>query len=214
MSDRENKAEKLLKGAYRLQTPEDNVSYYRTFAADYDGVFVNDMGYVYAKAVAACYRRHAADADVPIADIGCGTGAVAEALDPVPQIDGFDISAEMIDVARAKGIYRAFYEVDLTADLDPLPNGYGAVLSAGTFTHGHLGPDALESLLRIGRPGSLFCIGINSAHFEKQGFGRLLDALAEAGSITAPEFETVRIYRTEDGEHAGDTAEIVVFRLR
>ncbi|MCC2111802.1 MAG: class I SAM-dependent methyltransferase [Hyphomicrobiales bacterium] len=214
MTDREDKAEKLLEGAYRLRTPGDNVSYYRTFAADYDGVFISDMGYIYPKAVAECYGRRAAETDVPVADIGCGTGAVAEALDPLPAIDGFDISPEMIAVARAKNIYREFHEVDLTAGLDHLPNGYGAVLSAGTFTHGHLGPEALEGLLRLGRPGALFCIGINSEHFEKHGFARLFDRLVETDMISVPEFETVRIYEAEDGEHASDTAQIVVFRLR
>mgnify|MGYP001349337263 CR=1 FL=1 len=47
---------------------------------------------------------------------------------------------------------------------------FGAVVSAGTFTHGHVGPDVFDELLRITKPGGLFVLSINSKVFIKDGF--------------------------------------------
>jgi predicted TPR repeat methyltransferase len=88
-----------------------------------------------------------------------------------------DISPEMLGIARARGLYRRLYEIDLTGPLDKVSGQYGAVLSAGTFTHGHLGPGPLRCLLEIAHPGGLFIIGINRAHYEKEGFREALDAM-------------------------------------
>ena len=86
----------------------------------------------------------------------------------------------MLEVANAKKLYRGLYCHDLTTGTGQLPCDYGGVLSAGTFTHGHLGPDALQSLLAVGRTGALYCIGINKQHFQnadfESAFAKLLSA--------------------------------------
>lgn len=210
-------AQQLLEGAYALDTPDDNMAYYRDFAAVYDTAFAESLGYFYPQALARVFREAARQSDTPIADIGCGTGLVADALGlPREQIDGIDISPEMLAVARRKALYRALYQADLTASLDasPLPRDYGAVLSAGTFTLGHLGPDVLRELLRIARPGALFCIGVNSAHFRKQNFPAVLESMRSSAQISEPSFKVIRVYSASAHEHAGDTARILVYRKR
>ena len=142
----------ILENAYKLATPSDNVAYYDAFAPSYDSDFVAQMGYQYPKAIADAYRRAATPDDRPIADIGCGTGLVAAELGlPDIPIDGMDISSEMLAVAGRKALYRSLTRIDLTNPLTP--NTYGAVLSSGTFTHGHLGPEPLRGLLDIARSG-------------------------------------------------------------
>lgn len=60
------------------------------------------------------YRDAANTTDTPIADIGCGTVLVASALNfPREQIDGIDISVEMLGVAEQKQLYRSLFEADL-----------------------------------------------------------------------------------------------------
>jgi SAM-dependent methyltransferase len=203
----------ILENAYKLQTPDDNVAYYDEFAATYDSDFAQNMGYNYPRAIADIYAEISDSRDVPIADVGCGTGLVAEEL-RVSQntIDGFDISPEMLRVAKTKTLYRALYEADLTGRLDAFPNDYGAVVSAGTFTHGHLGPGALENLLTMGRPRSLFVIGINKAHYKALNFGGMIAELREGSKIQQAELHEIPMYSKTDHEHGSDVAMVLTFR--
>ena len=206
--------QKDLENTYKLATPDDNVAYYRGFAQTYDTDFVEQMGYCYPGAVAAAYLAQAdIGADVPIADIGCGTGIVASELKLRREIiDGMDISPEMLSIARPKSLYRNLFEVDLTGDLQKISNDYGAVLSAGTFTFGHLGTEPLRNLLQIARRGALFVIGVNRAHFEKQGFSRTLDRMTEAGEIGPLEIGEINIYAKQGHDHSADRALILRYR--
>ena len=205
----------LLENAYNLSTPEDNITYYRAFAASYDTDFAEGLGWHYPAAIAAAYRRLATDADVPIADIGCGTGLVASALGMAPQvIDGMDISPEMLELAAGRKLYRALHQADLTGSLAPFGGGYGAVLSAGTFTHGHLGPGPLRNLLGIARPGGLFVIGVNSVHFDNQRFAAVLQAMTAAGEIGEVETGVAPMYSKPGHAHSSDRALILQYRNR
>ena len=205
--------QQLLENAYKLETPEDNVSYYGQFAPTYDTDFASHLGYRYHEAIAEIYAREAGKDDSPIADVGCGTGLVAEALElSAGVIDGMDISPEMLEVAAGKGLYRNLLAVDLTQPLDDLRHDYGAALSAGTFTHGHLGPGPLRNLVTIVRPGGLFVIGVNRAHFDAHGFAAVLDAMVADNIIGRFRIEETEIYAKQGHDHSGDRALIVQFR--
>jgi predicted TPR repeat methyltransferase len=202
-----------LENAYSLQSPDDNRAYYDGFAATYDTDFAQGLGWDYPRAIARIWRAHASSLDVPVADIGCGTGHVAAELGlSQDQIDGMDISPEMLAIARDKGLYRSLQEVDLTGPLDALGTGYGAVVSAGTFTHGHLGPEPLAALLGIARSGALFVIGVNQQHFETRGFAPMLEALVRDRKIDPPQVEAIRMYARTDHAHADDLALILRYR--
>lgn len=203
----------LLEGAYAIETPADNQSYYADFADHYDAEFATRLGYVYPTVIADYYREHAKPTDTPIADIGCGTGLVAEALNlPPSQIHGFDISPDMLERSRAKGLYADMHEVDLTRPMLRPDKPFGAVISAGTFTHGHLGPEPLENLLSLAAPNALFCIGVNAQHYAAKGFETVLNNLTQRGLITAPTLETVPIFSDPDSPHGADTARVLVYR--
>jgi predicted TPR repeat methyltransferase len=205
--------QQLLENAYRLNTPDDNIDYYRRFAPTYDSDFAQQLGWNYPKAIADAYRAQAGGDDFPIADIGCGTGYVATELGVARElIDGMDISPDMLDIARGKNLYRHLTEVDLTGSLRAISRGYGAVLSAGTFTHGHLGPEPLRSLLDIARSGALFIIGVNQLHYEKRNFSNMFDALYSDGKISAPKIDDVKIYSKSGHDHSDDHALIVQYR--
>ena len=131
-------------------------------------------------------------------------------------VDGLDLSAEMLGEARVKvagegdPVYRHLHEGALTATLDIPSGAYDAVVSSGTFTHGHVGPTAFDELYRITRPGGLFAIGINPDHFTNLGFAdRFVDDVA-AGRITEPVIQRVNTY--EAGDHAGQLSPVAVFR--
>jgi predicted TPR repeat methyltransferase len=201
----------LLENAYKLETPTDNSAYYDSFAPTYDSDFVERLGYHYPRAIAEIYLDGLRE--TPVADIGCGTGAVAAALGlPPAQIDGMDISAEMLAIASGKALYRDLYRLDLTGPLNTVPHNYGTVLSAGTFTHGHLGPGPLRGLLDIARPGGLFIIGVNQAHYHKHAFAAALDALTAEGRIGPVSLTSARIYDKPGHDHSDDLALVLHYR--
>lgn len=214
-----------LEDAYGLETPEDSRRLYRDWASTYDDTFIAKHGYTYHEAMAELFAERASANDQPILDLGCGTGAAGEALRRVGQwtVDGADISPEMMAIAAAKtdadglSIYRHTLEVDLTQPLSLDDDSFGAIVSTGMFTHGHVGHEAFDELHRIARPGSLFAIGVNQEHFHQRGFAPRFDRDVADGRITTPELIPVRIYAEADSstfEHAMDEALVVIFRTR
>jgi SAM-dependent methyltransferase len=202
-----------LEGAYALETPADNVDYYRDFARTYEEGFVKDTGYVYPREVARLFRATAGPEDSPVLDVGAGTGLVAEHLGGLT-VDAIDISPEMLERAAAKGLYCRRIVADLTQRLEVPDATYGGLVSAGTFTHGHVGPVAFDELLRISRPGALCCLGINLAIFDAAGFGSALARLVAAERITPVDFREVAFYERTDHEHSGDRGVVALFRKR
>ncbi len=211
MGNKEDQAQRLLNGAYALKNSNDNTRYYREFAPIYDEQFADALGYSYPQTIADVFvSEHAAGEDVPVLDIGCGTGLVAQYLVGSGEIDGVDLSAEMLGVARHKCVYRDLYCLDLTEGLGEMPRNYGGVVSAGTFTHGHLGPGVLENLLAVGRDGALYVIGINAEHFHNAGFEGAFSLLLRAEKITEYRKCTADIYRGSTARP--DQAIIAIFR--
>ena len=87
------------------------------------------------------------------------------------------------------------------------------MVSAGTFTHGHVGPDALDELLRVARKGAVFVLSINAAHFEARGFAAKFAALEPV--IDRVEHRVVNIYGPgAEAAHQDDQAHIAVFWKR
>jgi len=211
-----DRGSQLLAGAYALNTPDDHVSYYRDFAEHYDKVFAEGLGYVYPAAIAAKLAMQPLS-DGPILDIGCGTGLVAAEIRrviPDAVLDGIDISPEMLEASRSKGLYRSLLQADLTGDFTHVPKNYGVIVSAGTFTHGHLGPQPLVELLSHCAPAAFAVIGINSQHFAAHGFADVVAELEQAGKISRSHIDEVPIYDGRDAEHSGDTAFILSFRVQ
>ncbi|MBS1264647.1 MAG: Ubiquinone biosynthesis O-methyltransferase [Acidimicrobiaceae bacterium] len=203
--------------AYSVSTPEDNQRLYRQWASTYETGFVSDNGYIYPFQVAAVFMESTESATRRVLDIGCGTGLVGVGLAELgaSRLDGLDLSPEMLDEAGRKTdpegrpIYRNLIVGDLTAGL-ALPDGaYDAIVSAGTFTHGHVGPGAFDELYRVAADGALFVVGINSDHYEKLGFGARFRQDWDSGRISEPVTRRVPIYAA--GEHVDDRAIVVTF---
>jgi len=200
-----------LEAAYALSGAEENRALYARWAPDYDRGFAADMDYILPQQVASYFSKF--ESEGPVLDIGAGTGLLGVYLAEMGAgpIDALDLSTEMLEVARQKNIYRDLIAADLLQVL-PLPAAhYGAVVSAGTFTNGHLGPDVLDALIDLGRPSALFVVSINAAHWQSQSFAKKFSALA--GIISDLKVFEVPIYGAQArGSHRADLAKIAVFR--
>ncbi len=162
----------FLKDAYALKTTEDSQKLYDDWAETYDEGFAKAHDYNTPDIIAELYAERTQDKTARVLDIGAGTGLVGEGLIQrgVANIDALDISVPMLDVAKRKGYYQNLIIADLNADLDIANNTYGGITSTGTFTHGHVGPDAINGLMRIASPGALFILGIKDVIYESGGF--------------------------------------------
>lgn len=207
--------------AYDLETPDDNRRLYRKWAATYDRDFVDGMGYVYPENVVGAFLDAGGSAGGVILDVGCGTGVVGVALSDVGEknIDGVDISPEMIEVARSKTnvfgdrAYRDFHVADLTIGLDIADDTYMGIISAGTFTHGHLPPGVLHEIVRVASPAAVCAIGINADHYLEMGFDKVFAELTKAGQITSPLLLDVAVYEGAPADHADVRANIAMFQV-
>jgi SAM-dependent methyltransferase len=155
-----------------------------------------------------------------VVDIGCGTGLGGQALlghRPLI-IDGIDLSPEMLRQAAAKQydgrpVYRQLLEADLTQRVPVADGTYAAAMSVGTFTHGHVGPEALGEVIRIIRSGGRAAIGINAGHFAAAGFGAALDQLVSDGRIADLQLVDRPIYADSDMNDPDKVAHVAVFTV-
>ena len=205
---------KSLKDAYSLKTPEDSINLYKSWAATYDNDFAKENDYRSPIEIAKYFNKYSNNDDTPILDVGAGTGLVGEHLnEPMREIDAIDISPEMLDIARFKDCYSKLIEADLTKKLLINKDHYGAIVSAGTFTHGHIGPEVFDELLRVTRSGGLFVLTIHSKLFKKAGFDKKLIEIKS--NITRPNFHEIQVYgNNPDIDHGSDKVIITVFRKR
>jgi SAM-dependent methyltransferase len=196
--------------AYQINGPEDARRLSGDWAADHDETFGRAWGYLAPREIAAILRAEI-DPMAEILDIGAGTGLVAEHLTRLT-VDALDITPEMLAVARGKALYRDLIQADLTGPLDIADASYDAVISCGTFTHGHVGPECLPELLRICRPGAVFACGTIAAVLDGAGFGSALARLVAQGRITPVAWRDIPIYEGADHPHKDDRGLVMVFR--
>ena len=207
-----------LEKAYSVKTPEDSRKLYAEWAATYNETFIRANDYVYPKTIATKFNEQVPTTNViKVADIGCGTGAVGGYLANLRlnlSIDGFDISPEMLAEATTvkrinkSSVYTDLIEIDLTSELPQ--KSYDAMISAGTFTHGHLGPETLYSLIQLVRINGWFVIGINAQHFELRGFADTLREAHNSGVISEAQLFEAQVYGPTS-PHFGDTTQIAVY---
>lgn len=209
--------------AYALETPDDSIRLYGDWADTYDSEFIAESGYILFAHVADQLLRHRDLIDGPVLDVGCGTGTVGVCLREggIEVVDGVDISAPMLAEAGKKktskgdSVYRDLFEADLTRGLDLAENQYAAIVSAGTFTLGHLGPDPLDELWRVAAPGALCAISVRTTHYDSANFEEKLAGDVAAGKIAQPDLVEVGLYSADedDAQHANDKAFVVVCRV-
>jgi predicted TPR repeat methyltransferase len=142
--------------ARSLASVQENEALYREWAATYDRDVFDTLGFTGSDRIADLLASYVPRRSTEVMDLGCGTGAVGLRLAAhrFERIDGVDLSPEMLDIARAKGVYRSLTTMDLTEPIMPT-HRYGSAISAGTFTSGHVGPLAIAEIVKLLTPGAV-----------------------------------------------------------
>jgi predicted TPR repeat methyltransferase len=188
----ERKARAFLQDAYSLETEADTLAFYDRWADEYDAQLERGLHYVAPRALAEALARYHTVNDEPILDVGCGTGLTCCCLRELgfPIVDGIDFSRAMLRKAGEKTVYRKLMEADLNVAL-PFDDGiYAAAISTGTFTLGHVGPEPIDEVLRVLKPGAFFACTVHQAIWDSRGFAAKFAALETSGVIRMVELET------------------------
>ena len=85
-------------------------------------------------------------------------------------------------------IYKKLEKIDLNKTLKFNTNIYDVVICVGTFTYGHVKPQALDELIRIIKNKGIICFTINEGVYEKYGFDSKITELTNNKSWNIKEF--------------------------
>ncbi|MGF1562767.1 MAG: class I SAM-dependent DNA methyltransferase [Geminicoccaceae bacterium] len=194
--------------AYNLKGPDDARDFYDDWANTYDATVLANT-YETPRLVREALVRLAVPTDAHLIDLGCGTGLVGEALHAAGYrtIDGLDLSAGMLEKAHAKAVYGELIQADLlqppTAVAD---RAYEHGVSAGVFTHTHVGPEALRECARMVQPGGYLVTLVKADFFKSAKFLSVIEAL-EADRVLLLERADETPYRSDL------TARLLVMRV-
>ena len=185
----DSRPEVLLRRAYDVKSPEEAIDLYRDWAGSYDQQLERGLRYVAPVVIAQMLSVAEPDHTVRVLDVGCGTGLVGVSLSKLGfvHLDGIDFSSQMLNEARKKGVYRKLIQADLNESLKLAPSTYGAAISCGTFTHGHVDANALDRIAPLLKPGAIFACTIHQAVWEEAGFARTLERLGSDGVFVIEE---------------------------
>jgi predicted TPR repeat methyltransferase len=154
---------------------------YSLWANEYDRETA-ELGYGLPFLIGAWVARYVPRGDGPILDAGCGTGLSGPYLKALgyDNIEGLDMSAEMLRLARGRDAYRVLKQADLGGRL-PWPDGhFSAFLSTGVFTDGHAPASSLDELGRITQPGGHAIFTVRDTVLETGGFREMFTRMEEA----------------------------------
>ncbi|MDP6399493.1 MAG: methyltransferase domain-containing protein [Arenicellales bacterium] len=164
---------------YREKDSDEWRRLYRDWADTYDSELLDEFGYQAPNAAVETLQEYLPSLDSVILDMGCGTGLVGQRLHDLGyrHIDGLDLSPEMLEKARARGIYRTLDEADLTATL-ALEPVYDAVICVGVFSHQRRQPfDLVKLFMGLSTDGVLIAT-VNGRGWREIGWEALLEQSA------------------------------------
>lgn len=189
----------LLRRVYALDgDKEETRRVYAEWAEQYDRDTLDGMGYVapglVAKELAGLVAK-----DAKVLDAGCGTGLAGVELKKLgfTNIDGIDLSREMLDVAREKGAYDTLAEADMTVPLEIADDSYDAAISVGVFTSGHVKPKALDELARVTRTGGLLVVTVHEKVWEADSYPDYLEDMEKRGLVNIQAAKEAPYHRNE-----------------
>jgi len=175
---------------YKLKTTDEVMKYYDEWGdKDKYNKDMVDWNYTGPKETAEIYKKYEKNKDTLIFDAGCGTGLVGLELKKYSfkNFHGADLSQTLLD-SVPKDLYQKLVKVDLNKPIEVEDNFYGGVMCVGTFTFGHVKPNALDEFIRITKPRGLICFTINEGIHEEYGFDKKIDILKDSKKWEEVEF--------------------------
>jgi len=167
---------------------------------DYEHDVIQLAGYVGHLVTTEVLLRYLDNTKAKILDAGCGTGLVGNILynKNYKNIVGVDFSQEMLNRALKKNVYQSLSLVDLTQKLHFEDNIFDAIICAGTFTCGHVGPEALSEMIRITKNRGYISFTVRKQEWEASPYEKIIRDLENSKLWLQIERYTSE-YNTQEG---------------
>ena len=189
---------------YSYNDAEDLKNYYNDWAHEYED-YTNQVNYVLPEEVVKIFSKYNLKDSSTILDIGCGTGLVGCLLAKISNnfwIEGLDVSRSMVQIAMSKArsnfkpVYNWIIIEDFKTNKLLLEEHYDAIVSAGTFTSGHLDADDLLKSIDYLKKDGLMVVSVKEDHFQKEKFDDKISSLKNSNTIKEVEFFKVNSYNS------------------
>ncbi len=156
--------------------------FYAQWAQSYDQE-VGENGYVTPLRIAEALARHVKDLSIPILDYGCGTGVSGQAFQKAGflTIDGVDISAEMLEVAAQKKIYRRLEVFAPESGPNVKLGAYQIIAAVGVIGAGAAPLAVLTKIMALLAPKGLFVFSFNDHTLEDPANDGLVEDYVHQG---------------------------------
>ena len=196
-----DQAAAFLAEAYNLPDEESMQQFYARWAEEYDNQMIN-LQYLSPGKIADKLMASLTDKDARILDIGCGTGLTVRKLHEhgYHNLYGIDLSPDMVRVAGSRGFYRGLTAGDVTEPLAYEAGYFQGVISSGTFTHGHVGPEPLAEIARILSPGGVLACTVHQDLWQARGFEQRFAELENSGELEKVSLEIDRYFADKEKE--------------
>ena len=169
----------FLNKAYGPRDGDATRKLYDDWSASYEAE-VAENGYATPGRCATALALHLQDKKAPILDFGCGTGlsGLALKLAGFETIDGVDLSADMLNVAESKQLYRTLTQIEADADVPGTPGDYAAIAAIGVIGAGAAPISLFDTLMNGLASGGFLVFSFNDhALAERENEGKLNDWL-------------------------------------
>ena len=167
-----------LQSAYSASDSQEAAELYDSWAEDYERSVLS-WGYATPAVATWFLGRYVNPKDGMLLDAGAGTGMMGEILAPLGYRDltGIDVSPNMLEFARKKGVYKDLREMELGGQLDLPSDAFAAVIATGVFAAGHAPPESFEELIRVTKLGGHLIFSVRTDVYLDGGFKEKQEAL-------------------------------------
>ena len=146
---------------YQSNSKTSSKELYDKWAPFYDNELTQNQ-YVTPLRCAEVLSNFANNKEIEILDVGCGTGLSGLSLLKFgfKNIDGLDLSKEMLKIASDKKIYKMLFNLDLN-NISNFEKRYDAIIAAGVISPAHANPDTICNSYSILNNEGLMIFSIN-----------------------------------------------------
>lgn len=182
MSSENVNSEDRVQWVYASENNQQLEERYDQWAKEYDVDLEDDFGYVMPRMSAETFARFVPK-DAKVLDAGAGTGMVGVELNKLgySDIEAMDLSSRMLEVARAKNVYRGFHQMVMGERLGFETDSFDAIIGVGVLTLGHAPAHSLDELVRVTKPGGVVAFTLRPDVYAENGFKEKQDELAAEG---------------------------------